>query len=150
MSSLNCIVTAAILLPLCLVGHPVKVEGQSEDPCGGSTSNVEMRECYAKEQVRANREADALAEKISTDAIQDSKDPAFKGPEADLLQKSAASLARSQKSWKAYRDQHCAAVEYSWTTGSGAGTAYEACMFHLGRARAQELKADFNFNEGKQ
>jgi uncharacterized protein YecT (DUF1311 family) len=61
-----------------------------------------------------------------------------------LMRKAASAVLQSQKSWKEYRDQHCSAVEFSWTTCSGAGTAHESCMFNLGRQRVQDLRADFN------
>jgi len=86
---------------------------------------MEMRECYAREQARVNLETDSLASKIANEFRKEAQDPVAKGVATDTLSKAAAAVTQSQKTWKDYRDQHCSAVEYSWTTGSGAGTAYE-------------------------
>jgi len=104
---------------------------------------MEMRECYAREQARVTAEADSLADKIAAEFRKEAQDPAADGVVADTLGKAASAVTNSQTTWKAYRDQHCSAVEYSWTTGSGAGTAYEACMFELGQARLRELRSAF-------
>jgi uncharacterized protein YecT (DUF1311 family) len=114
---------------------------ESSDPCGTKNSNMEMRECYGKEQVRVNAETDILANKIVAGLRKEAQDEG--GVVADLLRKAADAVARSQTTWKSYRDQHCSAVEYSWTTGSCAGTAHESCMFELGQARLRELRSSF-------
>jgi|SRR5579859_773460 len=143
-------VTFVVLLASCPVGQTAQANREFKDPCGGSNSNREMWDCYASEQARVNAEADRLAKNIAADHLKQAMDPKYKGVVADSLRKAASSLKLSQTSWKAYREQHCKAVEYSWTTGSGAGTAYEACMFHISKARLQELKIDFNFQQDEE
>ena len=119
---------AFITLTLSTCAGPSLANAESVDPCGNKKSNMEMRECYAKEQARVNLEADLLANKIAANLRNEAEDPVGKGVVADLLRKGVSAVTRSQTTWKAYRDQHCRAAEYVWTTGSGAGTAYEACM----------------------
>jgi uncharacterized protein YecT (DUF1311 family) len=125
--------------------NPAAATSPSDDPCGSKDSNRDMRECYAKEQTRVNAETDSLAGDITTELRKDVKEyeSSHDSVVADLLRKAAAAVTQSQKTWKAYRDLHCSAVEYSWTTGSGAGTAYEAFMFALGQARLRELRTSF-------
>jgi uncharacterized protein YecT (DUF1311 family) len=134
---------AALTLTVFSLGSPL-ASGETSDPCSNKNSNMEMRECYAREQARVTAEANSLADKIAAEARKEAQDPAAQGVVADTLRKAAAAVTSSQTTWKTYRDQHCRAVEYSWTTGSGAGTAYEACMFELGEARLRELRSAFD------
>jgi uncharacterized protein YecT (DUF1311 family) len=135
--------TAIIALTLSSLGGSPLASAKTSDPCSNENSNMEMRECYAREQARVTAEADSLADKIAAEFRKEAQDPAADGVVADTLGKAASAVTNSQTTWKAYRDQHCSAVEYSWTTGSGAGTAYEACMFELGQARLRELRSAF-------
>jgi uncharacterized protein YecT (DUF1311 family) len=116
---------------------------QSKDPCSTRGSNREMRECYTAEQVRANARVDVLVDEIISSLRNEAKDSSNGTVAGDLLRKAESAVIESHKTWKNYRDQHCRAVELSWTTGSGAGTAYEACMFDLARQRIQDLRKDF-------
>ena len=116
---------------------------QSNDPCAKRESNREMRECYTVEQVRVNARVDVLVDEIVSSLHKEAKDSSNGTVADDLLGKAESALMESHKNWKNYRDQHCRAVELSWTTGSGAGTAHEACMFHIARQRIQDLRNDF-------
>lgn len=140
----NFVALTFMTLTLSTCVGPSLANAESVDPCGNKNSNMEIRECYAKEQTRVNLEADLLASKIAADLGKEAEDPVSKVGVADLLRKAAAAVTQSQKTWKAYRNEHCQAVEYTWTTGSGAGTAYEACMFELGQARLRELRSAFD------
>jgi uncharacterized protein YecT (DUF1311 family) len=144
MQSLKYLSTLVVTALLFLNVHSAEAN-HSDDPCQGKGSNREMRECYATEQARINGKADALVEKIAADLLKDAKDPLHGASESDALRRAAATLGSSQQSWRMYRDQHCKAVEYGWTNGSGAGTAYDACMFALGEDRVHQLRSDFNF-----
>jgi len=103
-----------------------------------------MRECYAREQARVNADTDSLASDIAAEFRKLAQDPALGPNVTDSMGKAASEVERSQETWRAYRDQHCSAVAYSWTIGSGAGTAYQQCLFRLGQARLQELRSGFN------
>ena len=116
---------------------------QSNHPCANKESNREMRECYAAEQARANAQVDLLVDEIASSFRKDAQDSSYGPVVDDLLIKAASSLIESQKSWRNFRDQHCRAVEFSFTTGSGAGTAYEACMLNLAQQRVKDLRNDF-------
>lgn len=130
------------LVLACLVASGQE-RAKSDDPCGDKSSNAEMRECYGSEQKRVSAEADSLANKIAVGFRKEARDPAYAGVDADILQKGAAAVVDSQKAWKAYRDMHCRAVQCGWTSGSGAGTAYESCMFELGKERLANLRSSF-------
>jgi uncharacterized protein YecT (DUF1311 family) len=135
---------AVLSIGLCCLAVTTGTGAKSNDACQGKQSNREMRECYAAEQARANAEADALANKIASEFRQEAQDASNGAVVNDLVNRAATGVLDSQKSWKRYRDQHCRAVELSWTTGSGAGTAYESCMFNLAEQRIQDLRNDFN------
>jgi len=124
---------------------PAFVYGRSSDPCRYAKSNAEERRCYAKEQARINDLAERLAKRFQSEFRKAASDDAGRGDAvvADLESKTADAIARSQESWRTYRDEQCKSVEYSYTTGSGAGTAHEACMFDLGQKRVRELRESF-------
>lgn len=135
--------SAVLLLMICIALPQVRNSTKSdEDPCAKKTSNFEFRECYAREQVTANSETDRLTDKIAGEYKRVAKGEDKET--AELAARAASGLALSQITWKTYRDQYCNAVRDSWTSGSGAGIAYEYCLFQLGRARAKQLRDDFD------
>lgn len=138
----------------CLIISTIVFAGRSaaqdDDPCKDKQSNADLRECYWKHQLALNRQADSVAHDIEVRVRRDGHDVQGQGEiAAGLLLKAADSLARSQNSWKSYRDQYCTAVMHSWTTGSGAGTVYEACMYQMGKDRLHELKSVFPNDSGQ-
>jgi len=139
----NIVATATLTMGLLSFVAPASARDRSDDPCGQKASNVEMRECYTREQLRVNTDADSLANKVAVGFRKDAQDPQYQGQVAEALRKAASSLVQSQKTWRMYRDQHCNAVAYSFTTGSGAGTAYESCLFQLGQQRLHEVRSAF-------
>jgi uncharacterized protein YecT (DUF1311 family) len=122
--------------------------GQS-DPCGNHDysrySNVEMRNCYSKEKSRVNARIDSLVAKITADFRRDAEQDRDSGDDvvAQCELKAASKVKQSQALWRKYRERHCGAIADSYTTGSGAGTAYEECEFRLGRERLKELRTSF-------
>jgi uncharacterized protein YecT (DUF1311 family) len=122
---------------------PIYASGQ-RDPCPES-SNAEMRECYTQAQSQMNKRADELAARIVEDLRTPSpKDLDFDSPAiVKMLLEAAQKVENSQVRWRAYRDEYCSAIVLSYTTGSGAGTAYEHCMYSTAAARVQELLYDF-------
>jgi uncharacterized protein YecT (DUF1311 family) len=144
MPSLKFLIVIAILtLYFCLSESAAQVSPRPDDPCLGRGSNAEEGQCYAREQTRVNAEADDLVRHITARYLKDAGAPEWRGVNAKLLKRSAATLTRSQDEWRAYRDRYCRAVEYSWGAGSGAGGAYQACMFEVGKARTEQLRSDF-------
>ncbi|MGA9673521.1 MAG: lysozyme inhibitor LprI family protein, partial [Terracidiphilus sp.] len=72
------------------------------------------------------------------------KEKALDGPIVlQALENAAKKLEDSQVSWRSYRDQYCDAVRLSFTTGSGAGTAMEECLYRTALARVRQLRLDF-------
>ena len=150
------IIVSFVLLGLLLTGsshaHPnarevgktwsAQTSGPA-DPCDKREySNVETRQCYTREQEKATRQVDELAREIASDFRK--TDPLLGPVVAGELRKAANTVAKSQNSWAVYRKQHCDAIAFSYTTGSGAGTAHEQCMYRLARHRIAELRADFS------
>jgi uncharacterized protein YecT (DUF1311 family) len=119
--------------------------GTPDEPCQNKYHEPEIRECYAKEQARLNAEADSLVTEIAA-AFRKDADSCELAVDRELMRKAASALVQSQETWKVYRDQHCKAVEFSYTTGSGARTAYEGCRFDVGRQRVQDLRSDFELH----
>ncbi len=129
----------ALVFAVC----PICASGQ-HDPCPDG-SNVEMRVCYTKAQTEMNKRADGLAARIAEDLRTPSpRDLDFDSPAiVKMLKDAAERIDTSQIRWRAYRDEYCNAVILGYTTGSGAGTAYERCMYSTAAARVQELLYDF-------
>jgi uncharacterized protein YecT (DUF1311 family) len=143
-------IAIAIALAIGAFSKPALAGGKAaHDPCRTKQSNFDMRECYTKEHAKVDSQLDSYLRKISAAMRKDvHKNPSWTVPN-EILLKSASRVEASQKSWNAYRDDLCTSVEYSYTTGSGAGTAYEECMFHLGQARLQELHRYFGYLVGE-
>jgi len=139
--ALSAIVLLAFLLPSAYASQ------ESYDLCSDKPSNVEITACYEKEQVRVNAQADTVARKIARKWRQDAakylKDDPAGTTTSKLMRKTASAVLLSQRTWKEYRNQHCKAVSLSYTTGSGNGAGYEACMYELGVLRVQQLQRDF-------
>jgi len=117
------------------------------NPCpdGPNVSNAEMRECYTKAQTAMNKVADDLVVRVAAGMrATTAKQKEEYGPVIlDLIENAAKSLEQSQISWQEYRDQYCNAIRFSYTTGSGSGTAWEECLYSVASARVQQLKKDF-------
>ena len=135
---------SAVVAVTCGLSAGLGAQGNASDPCGNKETAIETRECYTREQTRVNAEADKLATSLAADMRKQAEDAALGAAASDLLRKGAAALLQSQTTWKSYRDQHCQAVAFSFTTGSGAGTAHESCLLQLAQTRMSELKAAFN------
>ena len=134
-----------LLVGIAILTCSIDAVAKSKDRCVNPRhySNREMRDCYGREQQRANAEVDSLVGKIFSN-LRESAQDAMNGPVINsALQDAASMLLKSQQNWRVYRDEHCHAVGSSWTTGSGAGTAYEECMFNLAQQRVEALRKDF-------
>jgi uncharacterized protein YecT (DUF1311 family) len=139
--------TALAVVMLCspMLVRPPVVHGRSPDPRRHAQSNAEEGKCYAREQARINTLAETLAKKFASEFRKAASDDDSRGDTiiARLERKTSEAIVRSQDGWRSYRDEQCKSVQYSYTTGSGAGTAYEACMFDLGQKRVRELRRSF-------
>ena len=118
---------------------------QSPDPCSANgLANAERRLCYSNALTRLNADVELVVKDSIGQFRRDAADFQSQSPVvADELLKAAAAMMRSQRLWKKYREQHCEALAHSYTTGSGAGTAYEACRFRLTQERLAELHRAF-------
>jgi len=138
------VVMAALTLVLLANTTPICAES---NPCENVSGNAPIRECYAKAKARANVEVDGLASKIASQFRKEARD--YDDVIAARLRKAASGVTRSQEAWKAYREQHCTAILDSYTTGTGAETAYEKCQFQLAQERLLELRSAFPFAQTK-
>jgi hypothetical protein len=104
-----------------------------------------MSECYTKAQVIANKRADDLAARAAANLRGITpKQKAFYGPViVQCLEDAAKQIDASQSAWRTYRDQYCNAIASAYTTGSGAGTAMEECLYTIASARVRQLRLDF-------
>jgi uncharacterized protein YecT (DUF1311 family) len=120
-------------------------KGTAKDPCADKDySNSELRQCYSKEQSRVNAEVDELAKEMAADFRREAKDELYESPiESEEFRKAASEVLKSQRAWNDYRDHLCNAVAHNYTTWSGAGTAFEQCMYELGLSHQRELEAAF-------
>ncbi len=121
------------------------------NPCERTMSNAERRECYAREKARVNQELDSLVADLTAEFNRDAANFAKEANStvAECMKKAASKLNQSQKTWKAYREQHCEAIVEYYTTGSGAGTAYEECEYRLAEERMKELKTSFRHEKSR-
>ena len=116
------------------------------DPCDRQDySNVEMQDCYSKEKSKVNAQIDSLVAKITADFRRDAEQLRRQGDDvvAQCELRAASKVEQSQALWRKYRERHCNAIVESYTSGSGAGTAYEKCEFRLGTERLKELRTSF-------
>jgi uncharacterized protein YecT (DUF1311 family) len=138
---------------LGLLALPLLCLAQKGDPCpdGPNVSNADMRECYSKAQTTMNKRADDLASRAAANLRGMSpKEKALYGPVVvKASEDAAAKLDQSQVAWRIYRDQYCNAISLSYTTGSGAGTAMEECLFKTALARVEQLRLDFPDSAGR-
>lgn len=134
--------TASIFLTLMFVAPAF---AQQPDPCAKQDSNAAMRNCYSKEKSAVDAEINSLVAKIVADFRSGAKEFSGEGHDvvAQCLLRGASKVEQSQAAWKKYRQLHCGALADSYTTGSGAGTAYEECAFRVGTERLKELKVSF-------
>jgi len=127
------------ICPLCASGQ--------RNPCPdlANSSNAAMRECYTKAQIDMNKRADEIAARFAEHLRTISpKERALSSPEiVQMLEDAAQKIDTSQAHWRAYRDDYCHAVALSYTTGSGAGTAYESCLYTTAAARVHQLLEDY-------
>jgi uncharacterized protein YecT (DUF1311 family) len=135
-----------LLLLLCCSTATPQERSQSwgaEPPCQKAADNREERECFASAQKTITDQIDAFTKNVVITFDKEARDGSAGSVATEELRKAAQGVRDSQRTWEKYRQVHCTAVMHSWTTGSGAGTAYEPCMFKVAASRLQELRFDF-------
>lgn len=133
---------------LCCGGRFAFAASGQDDPCPPA-SKIEERECFSREQLRINKEVDALAIKI-TATLRTQANDADKNSQPNVssaLRKAALELTNSQATWKTYRDHYCRAVMYSFTNGSGSRASYDTCLFDLATSHLKDLRGYFGDGE---
>ncbi len=140
------IVSRLILWSLLSAVCPFYALGQ-QDPCpdGPNASNAEMRECYTKAQIDMNKKADEIAARIAANlrTISRKEKAHYSSEIVQMFEGAAQKIDSSQTHWRAYRDDYCNAVALSYTSGSGAGTVFERCLYSTAAARVHQLLDDF-------
>jgi uncharacterized protein YecT (DUF1311 family) len=133
-----------LLLGLFCVLFPTFASGQSSDSCSvDGLANAERRLCYSKALQKLNLEVELTVKDFISQFRAGGTDRRDSPVAADEYRKAATAMMSAQQLWKKYREQHCQAVAHSYTTGSGAGTAYEACRFRVTQERLAELRNAF-------
>jgi uncharacterized protein YecT (DUF1311 family) len=122
------------------------IDAQAKN-CDKERSNVEIRQCYSREKDQVDRKIDSLVVEITADVRREADEYARHGDGvfAASLRKTIPRILESQRTWKTYRGEHCAAIG-EMILGSGAGTAYETCELRLGEQRLKELRSEFGTN----
>jgi len=141
------LVSKLILWSLVSAVCPLYALGQ-RDPCPSyrsNASNAEINECYTKAQIHMNKKADEIAVRIAENlrTISPKEKALYSSEMIQMLDGAAHKLGTSQTHWRAYRDDYCNTIKLSYTTGSGAGTAYEHCLYSTAAARVRQLLDDF-------
>ncbi len=107
-------------------------------------SNAEMRQCFALQQLKVSEEVDRRTAQIAASfrSMAADADKDGRHEDAQKLRSVAVLMLQAHTSWKKYREQYCRAVELSWSSGSGAPTAHQQCLFEVGRQRLNELSSE--------
>ena len=127
------LIPAAFLLALAGPALAQDVPG-----CENASSNVEIGNCVGAAYQKADKELNAIWPKVLAyiDGQGDTMPP-------DAQQKWKATIIAAQKAWVSFKEQDCAAVEYEWWGGSGAGIAETTCLYAHTAARVEDLKSRY-------
>jgi uncharacterized protein YecT (DUF1311 family) len=106
--------------------------------CENATSNIELGMCTSNAYQAADKELNDLWPKVLKYI-----DGQGEYMPADALQKWKETIIAAQKAWVTFKESDCAAVEYEWWGGSGAGQAQTACLYAHTAARVEDLKARY-------
>ena len=129
---------------LLFILSPTFTWSQSSDFCSiDGLANAERRLCYSKALQKLNLEVELTVKDFISQFRAGGADRRDSPVAADEYRRTATAMMSAQRLWKKYREQHCQAVAHSYTTGSGAGTAYEACRFRVTQERLAELRNAF-------
>ncbi|WP_254659228.1 DUF1311 domain-containing protein [Phaeobacter sp. BS34] len=116
--------SALLALPLPALADPAM-------ECGGTGSQIELRDCLNGDQIRANA---ALSR-----ALDYAREAAADLDGITGRQSASPALETAQKSWEAFRDAHCDFVGATFGGGSGTGIAILSCRITLTRDRVEAL-----------
>ncbi|MCB1500999.1 MAG: DUF1311 domain-containing protein [Bauldia sp.] len=113
------------------------VAGDDDDipGCANASSNVEFEACTYAALEAADRELNDIWPKV----LKSIEDRADTMP-AEAIATWKGTVIAAQEAWVAFKEADCAAVDYEWWGGSGAGQARIACPYHHTAARVAELK----------
>lgn len=103
--------------------------------CENASSNVELGTCAQAAYQRADKELNDLWPKVLSYI-----DGQGDYMPSDALQKWKATIIAAQKAWVTFKESDCAAVEYEWWGGSGAGIAETSCLYAHTAQRVEDLK----------
>lgn len=124
------LIIAAIALALAGPALAQEVPG-----CANASSNIEIGNCVEAAYQKADKELNAIWPKVL--AYIDSQGDYMP---ADAMAKWKATIVAAQKAWVAFKEGDCAAVEYEWWGGSGAGIAQTSCLYAHTAQRVDDLK----------
>ena len=120
--------TAALLLAPPAFGDDV-IPG-----CENASSNVEIGNCTYAAYQKADKALNAFWPKVLA-----SIDAADYVPTADRKTWKETVIA-AQRAWVTFKEEDCAAVEYEWWGGSGAGIAEATCLYDRTTRRLEQLE----------
>ena len=112
----------------------------ADDPpgCENASSNIEIGFCTQAAYEKADKELNAIWPKVL--AYIDTQGDYVP---ADALKAWKADIIAAQRSWVAFKESDCAAVEYEWWGGSGAGIAETSCLYGHTADRVADLTSRY-------
>jgi uncharacterized protein YecT (DUF1311 family) len=102
-------------------------------PCRTPDSNVKVTQCFADAQAMADKNLNHTYNEILKNLEPDEK----------------KLLIEAERLWVKFRNASCRAERSLYGTGSGAYTAYVACMEAMTRQRTEDLSVAYGWRIGK-
>ncbi len=124
---------AALLVAAPALAAPALADDEVPG-CENASSNVEIGYCVQDAYQKADKALNAFWPKVLA-----SIDAADYVPPADRKTWKETVIA-AQRAWVTFKEEDCAAVEYEWWGGSGAGIAEATCLYDRTTRRLEQLQ----------
>ena len=124
-----------LLAALLTLTAPVDAPAIAVD-CPGAMTTVAMTDCFVSLGKAADEELRQSLEGLTGSL----RTPTGDEETRRWNEKTVQLLSQSQEAWRSYRENYCAAVAASFSTGSMAGVASASCFLRVTRARVRELQ----------
>jgi uncharacterized protein YecT (DUF1311 family) len=106
------------------------------DCSNGGTNTLEMNECMARDLDIAEAKLQQYLAMARDRFVGDVNDE-YNDDDADTKKAAISEFDDAQKSWDAFRDQHCGSVYYQWKDGTIRGAMHLGCMIQLTQIRTR-------------
>jgi uncharacterized protein YecT (DUF1311 family) len=133
-----------------LAGAQQNVKHGAEIPpmksaCDGASTQIEMNDCAAKEQGKADADLNAVYQKLEGLLERDLAAAQERNDEQQkvYVQSAQQKLAAAEKAWAEYRDLHCEAAGQQYEGGSIRPMVEANCRELVAKHRIEELKSAY-------